>query len=404
MISSKQATDIVMSNLIDWGIDEVDIVNCSGRVLREEIVADRDFPPFDRVTMDGIAISYMDFESGIKEYRIADTQMAGERKKNLKEKGEAMEIMTGAILSSGTDTIVRYEDIDIVSKNDVKYAQVNLNEIKQWKNVHKIGSDRKKGDLLMESNRRLSPADVAILATVGKERVKVSRLPKVAIISTGDELVEVSKAPESHQIRMSNSVMIETKLNELGIENRRVHLIDDYDVLLSKVKVVLDSYDVILMSGGVSKGKADYVPEVLEELGVQKLFHRVAQRPGKPFWFGEKGKSQFVFALPGNPISTFMCFTVYFLAWLQKCLNHKGEQENYAILGCDFDFTPKLTYFLQVSCRLDKEGRYIAMPNEGGGSGDLSSLVGSNGFLELPPDQNSFKKGQSYRVSLFRNF
>jgi molybdopterin molybdotransferase len=404
MISSKEATDIVMSNLTDWGMEEVDIAKCSGRVLREEIIADRDFPPFDRVTMDGIAIRFEDFESGIKEYKITDIQTAGEKKKSLTEKGEAVEIMTGAILSDGADTIIRYEDIEITSENDVKQALINLNELNQWKNVHKKGSDRKKGDLLIESGRKLSAADVAILATVGKEKVKVSRFPKVAIISTGDELVKVSETPECHQIRMSNSVMIETKLNELGIENKRFHLLDDYDELLVKINGVLNSYDVILMSGGVSKGKADYVPDVLAELGVNKLFHKVAQRPGKPFWFGEKGSNKFVFALPGNPMSTFMCFIIYFLPWLQKCLNSKGDKDIYAVLGCDFIFNPNLTYFLQVNCRLNKEGSYVAMPKEGGGSGDLSNLVESNGFLELPPDKNSFKKGQPFRVSLFRNF
>jgi len=404
MISSKEATDIVMSNLTDWGIEEVDIAKCSGRVLREEIIADRDFPPFDRVTMDGIAIRFEDFESGIKAYRIAGIQMAGEKKKSLTEKGEAMEIMTGAILSDGADTVIRYEDIEIKSENDVKQALINLSELKQGKNVHKKGSDRKKGDLLIQPGHKLSAADVAILATVGREKVKVSRFPKVAIISTGDELVEVSETPESHQIRMSNSVMIETKLNELGIENRRFHLLDDYDELLVKINGVLNSYDVILMSGGVSKGKADYVPDVLEELGVNKLFHKVAQRPGKPFWFGEKGSNKYVFALPGNPISTFMCFIIYFLPWLQQCLNCKGDKDNFAVLGCDFIFNPNLTYFLQVNCRLNKAGSYIAMPKEGGGSGDLSNLVESNGFLELPPEKNSFKKGQSFRVSLFRNF
>lgn len=404
MISSKEATDIVMSNLSDWGMEEVDIAKCSGRILREEIIADRDFPPFDRVTMDGIAISFKDFESGIKAYRIADIQMAGERKKQLSEQREAMEIMTGAILSDGVDTIIRYEDIEITSKNGVKQAVIILSDLTKGKNVHKKGSDRKKGDVLIEPGRKLSAADVAILATVGKQKVKVSRLPKVAIISTGDELVEVSEIPESHQIRMSNSVMIETKLNELGIENRRFHLLDDYDELLVNINGILNSYDVILMSGGVSKGKADYIPKVLDELGVNKLFHKVAQRPGKPFWFGEKDNNKFVFALPGNPISTFMCFVIYFLPWLQKCLNNKEDKDNYAVLGCDFVFNPNLTYFLQVNCRLDKEGSYIAMPKEGGGSGDLSNLVESNGFLELPQGKNYFRKGQSFRVSLFRNF
>ena len=346
MISSEQAKDIVMSNLMDWGIELVPLTQCSGRILREEIVADRDFPPFDRVTMDGIAIKFDDFISGIREFYIVDIQTAGLPRKSLQGTGEAHEIMTGAILSAGADAIIRYEDIRIESREGERYAQVNLEDLLIWKNIHKQGSDRKKGDILLRPHCSLSAADVAVLATVGKARVTVSKLPRVAIISTGDELVDVSKSPESHQIRMSNSLMIETKLNELKIYNQRFHLLDDYSALLVKIEAILDSFDVILISGGVSKGKADYIPEVLDELNVNKLFHRVAQRPGKPFWFGERNGEKFVFALPGNPISTFMCFTIYFLPWLQKSLKSSDEKVKYAVLGQDFIFNPALTYFL----------------------------------------------------------
>lgn len=403
MISTKEAIDIVLSNTSNFGQLEVPVSSCTGKVLQEDIVADRDFPPFDRVTMDGIAIKFDDFQKGVREFEITDLQTAGEKQKLLSDNGTAHEIMTGAVLSDQADAVVRYEDVDIYSKGDQQYARVNLQDLTRWKNVHKQGTDRKKGDGLMKKGSILSAADVAILATVGKEKILVSKLPKVAIISTGDELVEIGQLPLDHQIRMSNSVMIQAKLNELGIENERFHLLDDYDSLLLKVADILDGYDVLLISGGVSKGKADFIPEILNQLIVEKLFHRVAQRPGKPFWFGKKGDDKFVFALPGNPISTFMCFNVYFLSWLHKSLQ-TNKKELYAVLNEDFSFVPGLTYFLQVNCQVDVNGFLNASPKEGGGSGDLSNLVESNGFLELPSDQSLFKKGMKFKVYMFRNF
>ncbi|MEQ9288256.1 MAG: molybdopterin molybdotransferase MoeA [Cyclobacteriaceae bacterium] len=403
MISAKEASDIVMSKIFDWGKEIVPVSSCYGKVLREDVFADRDFPPYDRVTMDGIAVKADDFIGGRREFEVIGMQTAGEEQKTLAGEGSAMEIMTGAILPKDADAVVRYEDIEILSDGEKKIARLHLDALASWKNVHKKGTDRKKGDCLIRAGRVLSASDVAVLATVGKDEVQVSRMPKVAIISTGDELVEVGQTPLSHQIRMSNSVMIQTKLNELGVPNSRIHLRDDYDELVNKIEDILDSHDVLILSGGVSKGKADYVPEVLHELKVKKLFHRVAQRPGKPFWFGEKEGKKFVFALPGNPVSTFMCFVVYFLPWLRASLKAEPDHGMVAVLNDNFKFRPDLTYFLQVDARINEEGVLLAMPKEGGGSGDLSNLVRSNGFLELPPDRLEFEKGDRFKIHLFRN-
>ena len=404
MISAKEATDIIAANSKGWGTECIDIKTCSGRVLMEDILADRDFPPFHRVTMDGIAIRSEDFQKGCREFEIEEMQQAGAQQKALNRPNCAHEIMTGAVLSKGADAVIRYEDLGLRERNGKKYARVNIREVLAWKNVHLKGSDKQSGAVLLKAGNVLSAADVAILASVGQQKVKVSKLPKVAIISTGDELVEVNQTPEPHQIRMSNSVMIETKLNELGIENGRFHLPDDYQKLKEKIGEILNAFDVLLLSGGVSKGKADFVPQVLQELGVQKLFHRVAQRPGKPFWFGKSNEGKVVFALPGNPISTFMCFVVYFLPWLGFSAGRSKTENAYAQLSEDCTFKPELTYFLQVSCTVSSEGNVVAAPQEGGGSGDLSNLSKSGGFLELPFDRFDFKKGESFRVYLYRDF
>lgn len=403
MISAKEASDIVMSKVFDWGKEVVPVSTCYGKILREDIFADRDFPPYNRVTMDGIALNANDFKNGRREFEVVGMQMAGEQSKTLVGEGSALEIMTGAVLPKNADAVVRYEDIEILSVGEKKIARINLDALDSWKNVHKKGTDKKKGDCLIRAGRVLAASDVAVLATVGKYQVLVSRMPRVAIISTGDELVEVDQVPQSHQIRMSNSVMIQTQLNELGVPNSRVHLQDNYDELVHRIEDILDSHDVLVLSGGVSKGKADYVPEVLGQLNVNKLFHRVAQRPGKPFWFGEKEGGKFVFALPGNPISTYMCFVVYFLPWLRASLCAEPDHGTVAVLKEDFSFKPELTYFLQVDARIDENGVLMAVPQEGGGSGDLSNLVRSNGFLELPHDRQSFGKDERFKIHLFRN-
>lgn len=403
MISTKEAKEIIMSNIEGWGQESVDISHSVGRILREDIVADRDFPPFDRVTMDGIAIRLSDFESGILDFEITDMQTAGEKAKSLDKEGAAIEIMTGAILSKGANANVRYEDLDIYEKDGKKMAKVKIQNIGLWQNVHLKGKDRQKGGLLIKSGRKISSADVAALATVGKSKVMVSKLPKIAVISTGDELVEVDQTPESHQIRMSNSISIEAKLNELGIDNSRYHFLDDYETLLAKVEQIVNKYDVVILSGGVSKGKADYIPQVLADLNVKKLFHRVAQRPGKPFWFGKAPEDKCVFALPGNPISTFMCFNVYFLPWLNTSLKLKIKPLPKAVLSTDYTFKPELTYYLQVEVD-NSNGQLVAKPNTGGGSGDLSNLLESDAFLELPAYKSEFETGEIFYLYSFRTF
>ena len=162
----------------------------------------------------------------------------------------------------------------------------------------------------------------------------------------------------------------------------------------------MQQYDVIILSGGVSEGKFDYIPKALDECGVKKLFHKVQQRPGKPFWFGKNDKGVLVFALPGNPVSAFMCLHRYLLSWLEKSLGVR-KQNLYAVLNEDFTFTPKLQYFLQVKLHVDQKGCLIATPVEGNGSGDFANLAATNAFMELPLERNNFTKGEVFKIWTF---
>ena len=223
--------------------------------------------------------------------------------------------------------------------------------------------------------------------------------PVTAVISTGDELIDVAQPPLPHQIRKSNSYALAAAIAESGGKADVFHLVDDEQVLKEKLATIIKNYELIVLSGGVSKGKFDFVPQVLESLGVKKLFHQVSQRPGKPMWFGRSEKNT-VFALPGNPVSTFMCFYRYVKPWLSKSLGHKPKMQS-AILAVDFTFSPSLTYFLQVKIE-NVQGKLMAYPAMGGGSGDFANLKEVDGFLELPLERSEFHKGESFALILFR--
>ena len=403
MISVKKAKNIILNSIQDFGtensVEEVPFLKSVGRILKEDIFADRDFPPFNRVAMDGIAIDYKHFENGQKSFKIEGIQAAGSEQISLKNKENCIEVMTGAVLPKNTNTVIRYEDISVEEGK----ATINISAINEAQNIHPKGKDGRIGDLLIKKNTIISAAEIGVLATVGKSKVKVAEQPKVMIISTGDELVEVDKNPLAHQIRRSNVFTLVSLLEKLNIPSETAHIKDEKSILKSKIKSYLAAFDILLFSGAVSKGKFDFLPEVLEELGVEKLFHKVAQRPGKPFWFGVADtldKKTTVFAFPGNPISTFVNCLVYFYPWYYKSVGLEVEEET-AILSADVIFKPSLTYFLQVKLNY-RFGHLIATPITGNGSGDLASLVNTDAFIQLPNDKTEFKKGEVFNVIRYR--
>lgn len=395
MISVEQALQTILNNTQDFGVEEVPFLESVGRILKENIVADRDFPPFNRVSMDGIAINHLFFEQGIRSFTIEGVQPAGSPQEKLNNAANCYEVMTGAVLPENTDTVIRYEDVSIHEG----IATIHLEELELGKNIHIKGKDRSQGDILIPKNSEISAAEIGVIATVGKSTVKVSKTPKVMIVSTGDELVEVDETPLAHQIRRSNAFTLVSLLERLNIKSKTSHIVDDKSVLKQKISNYLKDYDVLLFSGAVSKGKFDFLPEVLAELGVEKLFHRVTQRPGKPFWYGSRdGKS--VFAFPGNPISTYVNCLVYFYPWFVKSMGFELKQET-VILGEDISFKPQLTYFLQARIEI-KYGHLVAFPVRGNGSGDLASLVLADGFIQLPQEQTEFKKGETFTFIRYR--
>ncbi len=400
MVTVSEAEKIILSEARDYGAESVPFGQTSGRLLAEDITADRDLPPCNRVAMDGIAIRYDAFSSGVRSFRIKAVQAAGDPPMDITQPDECIEIMTGAALPDSTDTVVRYEDITI----EHSMATINAEIIKKGQNIHSRGKDKRAGEIVIKAGLRVDATVISMAASVGVGLLSVKKLPKVVIISTGDELVDTNEQPLPYQIRSSNNHTIKAALQQHGIVPDMLHIKDDAVATKEKIAACLRQYDVLILSGGISMGKFDFVPQVLEELGVNKLFHKVKQRPGKPFWFGKHGSGTLVFAFPGNPVSAFMCLHRYFIPWLLAGQNPKSKIQNatFAVLNQDVTFNPSLQYFMQVRVNMNEQAQFIATPAEGNGSGDFANLIDSNAFMELPLEQSNFKQGQVYRIWPFK--
>ena len=248
----------------------------------------------------------------------------------------------------------------------------------------------------------ITPVIISIAASIGKTKLLVKKLPRVVIISSGDELVDVNETPNPYQIRRSNSYIIKPALEKYKLNADVLHIPDNLEITKQNISESLQNYDVIILSGGISMGKFDYIPTALEELAVEKLFHKVQQRPGKPFWFGRHKNGVVIFALPGNPVSTFMCFTRYVMPWLKTCMGMPYTGSRYAILTGDFSFSPSLQYFLQVKLNMEPNGTLTATPFEGNGSGDFANLSEADAFMELPLERNNFTKGEVFPIWPFK--
>jgi len=398
MIPVSLAEQIILQQKKDFPSVSLPLEQTVGKVLSENLVADRDFPPFNRVAMDGIAIQYAAFAKGQRTFPIENIGLAGAPLLTLQDGNNCIEIMTGAMLPQNADTVIRYEDVQLENGT----ANILVDTIKAAQNVHHQGTDRKKEDQIVPAGTIVSAAEIGVAATIGKTHLKALQFPKVALISTGDELVEIGAQPLAHQIRQSNVATLKAALSEWGLEADCFHLSDEEAVIYEKMSEILTNYPLILMSGGVSKGKKDFLPKVLKSLNVKELFHRVQQRPGKPFWFGKATTDNLVFAFPGNPVSTFVCLHRYFKCWLVASLGQSIEAKRYAILTEKVEFKPNLTYFMQVKVRYSPQGQLLATPVQGRGSGDLANLVNADGFLELPQGKGVFEVGEAFPFLSYR--
>lgn len=390
MLTPAQAEALIEQHLACLPIESLPLTQAAGAVLRENIYAERDQPPFDRVAMDGIALSASAAAGNGGRLRVASSQAAGDPPHILLDGESCIEIMTGAMLPRGCDAVVPVEQVQ--RTGDI--AEIGRAGVKPWQNVHRRGSDCPQGALLLAAGTRLSAPEVAIAAGAGMARVRVSAQPMIVVISTGNELVEPGDLIQPHQVRRSNVYGITAALRQHGFT--RVaddHVRDDEAQLTERLGFHLRTHDVLILSGGVSMGRLDLVPKVLERLGVNLVFHHVAQRPGKPMWFGVSQSGSAVFALPGNPVSTLVCLSRYVLPALRAAMGQTSRESPRIALTAPFEVKAPLAFYLPVKLKSDDWGRTSAEPRATNGSGDFTALAGTDGFIELPPGPNTFPKG-----------
>ena len=384
MLSPAEATAAIAGHIAPLEAEPVPLTALAGAVLRESIVASRDQPPFDRVTMDGIAFSTRDDR---REFRIAGTQAAGARPMVLANSDACFEVMTGAVVPTGCDCVVPVERIAI---EDGMATLADDVVPSAGMNIHPRGFDCRAGTSLLEPGMRLGPAEVAVIASTGLALAQASRQPRIVVISTGDELIEPGESVEAWQIYRSNAYGVFGSLQRHGYRQlAHDHLPDDLETLRRRLREHLEQHDVLILSGGVSMGKFDYVPQVLTELGIGMVFHKIAQRPGKPMWFGvgttPETQGRTVYALPGNPVSTLICLTRYVFPGLAAAMGETHNAPSVIALGESVDVKVGLTLFLPVRESVDATGARKASPRPTRGSGDFTSLIGTDGFVELPP-------------------
>jgi molybdopterin molybdotransferase len=359
---------------------------CLGRTLTREVLADRDLPPYDRVCVDGYALRSIDWDNGLREYRVCGAALAGAPRHEAPPEGSCLEVMTGSVRPEGCDRIVRLEDAMWAGEGRILFEKSKLGT-----DIHLQGQDVRKGAPVLQAMTRLGAAEIAVLASVGCAVPEVLMHPRVAILATGDELVGLHDQPEAHQIRRSNDRFVSACLGGMGFPApTRIHVSDNLEEIVQAITTLLANHQVLILSGGVSVSRRDFVPKALELAGVTQIFHKVAQRPGKPLWTGAGPEGQFVAALPGNPVAAAICFSRYVKPVLRRSLGLTDETHTVRIsfpVAAHFE----MTRFVAVRLRDDGAGARIAHPFEGNGSGDFLHLAGTDGFVEIPPQRGTLQ-------------
>ena len=391
MIEVETALELITRHFVKCEKECVPLKRLGGRILAAPLRGQREHPPFDRVAMDGVALSYP-FDRPL---RIEGIQRAGIPPLRLSGPQHAIEVMTGAILPTGADTVVAYEYVSI--EGGVATLKKGYTP-RRGQNIHVRGSDYPRGTILLDAGTKLNAASVALIAGQGKTTAIVSKLPGVAVVSSGDELKDPGEKCEAWQIPRSNSYGIYSELARFGYSDLNLglfHVQDKEQDILTTLSKLLRDYPLLIISGGVSMGKYDFIPKALEELGIKKILHKVKQRPGKPLYFGVGKAGQNVFGLPGNPVSALVCMRRYISAALQEALGGHLRKK-YAVLSEDIRFEKDFSLFQAVSTEAQENGPLWARPISSNGSGDFLGLGRSDGFLQLPSHKTLYKKGEHY--------
>jgi molybdopterin molybdotransferase len=399
MISVDEALKIVLDNVAPLGVERASIVDALGRVLAEEIRSPRDIPGFDNSAMDGYAVRAADVEAASESnpvrLKVLETVGAGVVPTTRVARGEAVRTMTGAPLADGTDAIV---PVERTRGTDLEVEILASAEKGAF--VRPRGEDLKNGELVISPGKALSASDMGMLASINRSMVDVYRRPRVAIVATGDELVDVDTIPTGAQVINSSAYALAAAIRDSGGEPIMLKVARDRPEEVRARLAEALAFDVVLTTGGVSVGQFDHVKVVLDELGLRQLFHGVAQKPGRPLKFGTIGGRP-VFGLPGNPVSTMVCFYLYVRPALRLMTSRRdlGLRRITARCANDIQKANNLTEFVRVTLAL-RDGDLYAAPTGNQGSGVLSSLSRAHGLLIGRARERVLKAGSQAAVLL----
>lgn len=381
MVSFHEALELLLKNTPLLGMERCRLENAAGRVLRGNVLADRGFPAFDRVMMDGFALKFSDWETGLREFRVTGSAPAGKPQVTFPDEiGACLEVMTGAPCPFGADCIVPVEQVLVNEAGSVKFAESAEPAVGRF--IHRADSDAVTGQCLLGHGTLLGSREIGVAASCGAAWLEVAALPKIAVIATGDELVGVDEIPAPHQIRQSNAHSLAAALKHSGHPPSYVGVLND-EISLARpaMEKLLGSHDWLILTGAVSMGGRDFVPALLTDLGCRKIFHGVAHRPGKPCgcWIGPAG--QVIVALPGNPVSALTGLHVFVLPALAVASGLPKPAPRLVVMD---DRTQQLADFTRhLAVTIGADGR--AAPASIGNSGDFIGLLKSDGFVTLPP-------------------
>ena len=376
--------------------ESVPLTNTTHRILRENVLADADSPPFDKAIRDGFATRFEDLNPVPAVLSIVGESRAGRAANVSIQRGQCCEIMTGAPLPAGSNAVVMVENTERISPDSVRI----LKAVRENEGLLRRGAEARQGELILRAGRRVGLADLGLLAGTGKGAVLVSSKPSVAVIATGDELVEVEETPKPDQIRNSNSYTICAQVEETGARPVSLGIArDNLADLRHKIRQGLE-HDILIVSGGVSMGKYDLVEKVLAEFGVEILFDKVAMKPGKPTVFGHRGET-YVFGLPGNPISTMVAFHMFvrplilFLLKAERTAPQILDAKLEAPAKCD----PERAALLPALVRFDA-GQYWIHTAPWKGSSDLVGLSRANALILIPRRPGTLEAGENAQFLL----
>jgi len=383
MISVADAINIILDQTSSLHAESVALSDAMGRILAEDIIADTDLPPFDRAQMDGYAVRAADVEHTPAHLRIVGESAAGAGWHHEMKAGEAVRIMTGAPVPHGADSV---QQVELTREVNGDGTVEILESVQPGRSIVRQAAEIKSGETVLRAAEDIDAQMIATLASFGYAQVKVGSEPRVAVMATGSELVDVAHKPARDQIRDSNNYTIEAYAKLAGARVERLPLAgDDRQLLKVQMAAALERCDVLVTSGGVSMGVYDFTKTAFRELGAEIFFERVALKPGKPTVFARIGE-KLIFGLPGNPVSVSVTFNLFVRPALRAMQGAKNKTlpEVTAVLARNVKAAPDRDSYLPAVLRSDEDGRLLAEPLKWGGSSDFVSFARADGLLMVP--------------------